>query len=264
MGNNNPAPNPTCQPAPSISTRRGIAWGFSPPYEDTSTLVLTSPAGRFVDIRFPLSATSTTTSSGISVHDATSFWAFSGTSSSTRPQAGEFPAWPHATHSVWTHEIDSRGPGIVDEGDVFELANGDFMEVGSMVEPGGSGWESLYKEYWTEPEDAGQHGTEGFVAELVDSGEGRRRGRVILLGGFAQVIWELLRGKEEEVVEVHAVRWTKVGEEWEKTVCCRDHGVEVPDPSEWLGGFGEEREGNGAEIVMADVKGSVWKIIETW
>ena len=39
---------------PSVSARRGVARGFDAAYEDTSTLVLTSPGHHFVDIRFAL------------------------------------------------------------------------------------------------------------------------------------------------------------------------------------------------------------------
>ncbi|RMZ81502.1 hypothetical protein DV738_g2297, partial [Chaetothyriales sp. CBS 135597] len=108
---------------PSISIRRGIAWGYQPPYEDTDTVVLTAPSCRFVDIRLPKK------------HDPAqplahhpSFWAITGTSSTVFPGTEDTP-FAHVAHGQWKHEIDSKGPGITDEGDMFVLENGDVAEV---------------------------------------------------------------------------------------------------------------------------------------
>src|ERR1700761_1442098 len=55
---------------PSISTRKGMAWEFEDPFEDTDTLVLTSGEGWFVDVRFSLS--------GDGWDDGGGIWAFAG------------------------------------------------------------------------------------------------------------------------------------------------------------------------------------------
>lgn len=183
----------------SISIRRGIAFGFSPPYEDTNTLVLTSPAGRFVDIRFPLSSSSDDASEAYTKQP--SFWAFAGSSTSFKPQKGDFPAWPCTSHCVWTHELDSRGEGINDEGDVFDLQNGGSMEVGVMKNPE-SGKEEWYKEYWTSLEGE-EELVPCLVAEVVGEEGGGLKGRIVRVGRHGQGIVEATDG--DEVVEVQ--RW---------------------------------------------------------
>lgn len=54
---------------------------------------------------------------------------------------------PFTTHCVFEQDIDSRGAGFVDEGDMFTLPNGDSIEVGTMENPS-TGKDQLYKEYW--------------------------------------------------------------------------------------------------------------------
>ncbi|KIW91868.1 uncharacterized protein Z519_07838 [Cladophialophora bantiana CBS 173.52] len=131
---------------PSISVRRGIAWGYTPPYEDTDTLVLSSTQSLFVDIRFPSKRQLSKP-----ITSDPSFWAFSGTSHMTfAPFTGDTTTMPYSAHCVWKHEIDSKGPGITDEGDLFLLPNGDCMEVGMMQNPQ-TGKIEMYKEYWTGP-----------------------------------------------------------------------------------------------------------------
>lgn len=122
--------------------------GFNPPYEDTDTLVLTGPSGKFVDVRFPKDVSSP---DQLSFHP--SFWAFSGRSETTFHDASTQKHaidMPYTAHCRFLHDIDSRGPGFVDEGDVFLLMNGDCMESGMMLNPQSNQVE-LYKEIWVDP-----------------------------------------------------------------------------------------------------------------
>ncbi|KAL2429864.1 hypothetical protein ABEF95_012442 [Exophiala dermatitidis] len=241
---------------PSISTRRGIAWGYSPPYEDTDTIVLTSPKAVFVDIRFPLRPAPTDPLEPLISDPA--FWAFSGTASSTfydrdaetETETGyqkgsvDFSAalapslsvaMPYTAHAVFRHEIDSKGPGISDEGDMFLLPNGDCVEVGMMHNPRTHRVE-MYKEYWTAPpaaQDQGQgqvprtpcvvaktldlpgrgaaaeqsgHGKGGAIDEIKnESGPSVGAGVVIRVGDYCQGIVQLEGGQQTVLVE----RWQK-------------------------------------------------------
>lgn len=80
-----------------------------------------------------------------------SYWAFSGQVKTTFYDAdsqAHATDLPYTAHCVFEHEIDSRGVGIVDEGDMFTLPNGDSIEMGIMLNPT-TGSKELYKEYWT-------------------------------------------------------------------------------------------------------------------
>lgn len=80
-----------------------------------------------------------------------SYWAFSGeakTSFYDADSQAHAVALPYTAHCVFEHDVDSRGPGIIDEGDMFLLQNGDTLEMGTMVNPL-TGRNQLYKEYWT-------------------------------------------------------------------------------------------------------------------
>ncbi|EXJ90575.1 hypothetical protein A1O1_03678 [Capronia coronata CBS 617.96] len=203
---------------PSISIRKGIAWGYSPPYEDTSTLVLTSPNAVFIDVRFPLQPTDPSKP----VTSDPAFWAFSGTSSTTfHPESSAEVSMPYSAHSAWKHEIDSKGPGISDEGDMFLLPNDDCIEVGMMESPQTKRVE-MYKEYWTAPAAELGSGsviprTPCVVAQTVESkgghggakGTGNGKGVVIRIGDYCQGIVEQC-GEDGSFRGVLVERWQKV------------------------------------------------------
>lgn len=109
--------------------------------------MLTAVSGKFVDLRLPKSVESP---ADVLLHP--SFWAFSGTATTTfynrtSPDDQIIPM-PYTAHCVFVHDLDSRGPGIQDEGDVLLLPNKDCIEVGSMLNPS-NGRIQMYKEYWT-------------------------------------------------------------------------------------------------------------------
>ncbi|KAL8243584.1 hypothetical protein R6Q59_009842 [Mikania micrantha] len=192
---------------PSISIRNGIADKNGEPYEDTSTIVLTAPSCKFVDIRFPLKID---TSDGLNEPSVTlhpSFWAFSGTSKTIFYDAHDDtrPGFPYTAHTVFTHDIDSKGPGIIDEGTSFLLPSGDVMEVGVWPDS-----KQLFKELWTSPQPLpGQEGvlkSPTIVVETIYSGKGR--GILIRIGNYIQGVFQSPSILSEQP-EVRFVRATK-------------------------------------------------------
>jgi hypothetical protein len=99
-------------------------------FEPTSTLVLTSPCNTFVDLRF-LKPTTPSPNTQLTLD-----WGFAGQSSSTPI---EKPGWPGASHSTWTHWVDSRcavGEAVgVDEGDMYPISTTLTLEHGHAYHP---------------------------------------------------------------------------------------------------------------------------------
>jgi hypothetical protein len=138
---------------PNISRRYGIAWSDTPITTDpkysepTSTLVLSSPSGQFVDLRLYLKTpakdpAATPTSIELGIHYSSLEWAIAGQSSySTTPEGKK--------HGKWTHWVSSRssGNGDVDEGDMETGADGRIVETGEMVNPD-EGRKMWYAEVW--------------------------------------------------------------------------------------------------------------------
>ncbi|KAF2007038.1 hypothetical protein P154DRAFT_558959 [Amniculicola lignicola CBS 123094] len=121
----------------------------SNPAEPTSTLVLSSPSGWFVDVRFlkPIPPNGTLVIPPGTPELPQDFdtrrleWAFAGHASS-EPIAGVMYLDQPVRHSIWTHWIDSRfhafsPPSQIppDEGDMYTLPSGDVLEVGSGLHP---------------------------------------------------------------------------------------------------------------------------------
>ena len=190
---------------------------YNAPFEDTDTLVLTSTKSGFVDLRFPRKR-----ELGRPVTADPSFWGFSGSSSTTFLQ-GDGIGMPYSAHCVWKHEIDSKGPGISDEGDMFVLPNGDCMEVGMMQNPK-TGKVEMYKEYWTSPATTTKpHLTPCIVAKTNDRandddertasiqiGSG---GTIIRIGNYCQGIMRQPAidhaGDSAKTTAVLVERWTR-------------------------------------------------------
>ncbi|ROW14147.1 hypothetical protein VPNG_04342 [Cytospora leucostoma] len=199
----------------SISIREHIRWGSDPSSEPTSTLVLTSPGRRFVDVRVLRRVSSPSTSSrqaptgsqhpshenfGILPGDQLD-WAFAGTSSSgtvTRPDGNQ------GSHSVFLHWVDNRSrepENVRDEGDMFPQRNGVTLETGRMVNPA-TGVETDYEELWRdeEPESTSVGGVACVVFQIQDDSSGKR-GQFVRLGRYAQGV---LRSGDTFTAE----RWT--------------------------------------------------------
>lgn len=198
----------------SISLRQSIAWLPNPHSEPTSTVVLTSPQRRFVDVRILLPAgvrpsmvdgsflvTSSSTPLGLD-------WALAGTSSST--------AVPNTngkvTDGVWRHWVDSRyedADSQVDAGRNTEQADGSVLETGSMENPA-TREVAVYEEVWQDiapvspfPESlAGNKAPRCIVLQMHNT-ETNDRGVVELLGQFCQGISRT----QKEGVTVERWQW---------------------------------------------------------
>jgi hypothetical protein len=216
---------------PGIASRKGIAWGASPPSEDSSVLVLTTPGRHYVDVRFALSGPAT---EGV-------FWAFAGTvkytaqippSSTSAPASagsgsGLSTGWSRAMVGEWSHPIDSMGNyDGVDRADIFNLDNGDQVEFGTLENPD-TGKVELFKEYWSKPDHGADELYPCVYARI--EGEGETKGMVIRVGNLAQGIVQS-QGK------VQVVRWRKnagAGERWEEDVRS-DKGAAGRIPIAWV------------------------------
>lgn len=168
-----PSPAPPGK-APTVTTRRYITWNpatATETTENTSTLVLTSPRGYFVDIRLLLQSPLRTSDYPVPlIHDSllkphnailppsALDWAFAGvaTSGPTRPNGRQYCAWRHLLDN--RVPTSSQASQLKDEGWVkSEVADPDALggrtewesEVGEMkrpnagVEPYEEGWLSL-------------------------------------------------------------------------------------------------------------------------
>lgn len=172
----------------SISIREHIRWGSDDPSEPTSTLVLTSPGRRFVDIRVLNTALSRLDGSSSDTLSRDSLdWAFGGTSVSSQVSRQDGST---ISHSVFRHWVDSRTKEpekIADEGDMFPQPGGLTLETGRMVNPA-NGIETDYEELWREeepqPAAAGQP-AKCVVFQLHDD-PSEKRGLFIRLGKYAQ------------------------------------------------------------------------------
>lgn len=166
----------------SISIRESIRWLPNSASEPTSTVVLTSPERRFVDIRILKDSNSNELS-------AQTDWAFAGVSSSEIRNG--------VCHCTWRHVVDSRTRSpetVVDEGNIFPPANGRTLETGRMVNPD-TGKLTDYEEVWSDlhPEGiaentgkpAPQQRARCVVLELEDE-EGEERGMIVCLGRRCQ------------------------------------------------------------------------------
>jgi hypothetical protein len=210
----------------SISIREHIRWLPGTASEPTSTLVLTTPKRRFVDLRILLpnfDEPSPDELDGIipaspwpSIHWLTELletiplgrldWAIAGSSSSSLVDANN---GQQVTHSVWKHWIDSRTTepqSVLDEGDMFPQPDGTTLEKGRMVNPD-TGLETDYEELWrdlepvpaTDSEDGSVERSLCAVLQLHDETRGQR-GLVVRLGQYCQGL--LRDGKR-----VTAERW---------------------------------------------------------
>lgn len=162
-----------------ISRRKFIRWLPDPASEPTTTIVLTSPQDRFVDLRI--------------VSPTSLDWAIAGTASSTTVNG--------IRHSTWSHWIDSKivdPEGVSDEGDMFPHEEGT-LEKGRMVNPA-TGKDADYEELWDDADAEGPC----LVLKLEKGGV---RGMCIKLGGLMQ---SLVRDGEQVTLE----RW----EDGKKTV----------------------------------------------
>lgn len=191
-----------------ISRRKFIRWLPDEASEPTSTIVLTSPQDRFVDLRI------------ISASELD--WAIAGTASSTTTEDG-------TRRSKWEHWIDSKVQdprGVVDEGFMFPHAEGT-LEKGRMVNPA-TGLEADYEELWDDQP------AKGCTVLMVNSDN--VKGMMVKIGGVCQ---GLMRVGEDVALE----RWQLKDKEddtddkWERTIRMGDG--ELPEVEDVQGNVGD-------------------------
>ncbi|KAG6059915.1 hypothetical protein E4U32_003758 [Claviceps aff. humidiphila group G2b] len=184
--------------AGTISIRKSIRWIPGPACEPTRTMVLTSPQGRFVDVRVLKKGEADGAVDDAEARDRSGHlpfarldWAIAGTSTSTIVRT------PDETirRCRFEHWLDSRTatPDAIppDEGDMFPLADGLTLEKGRMVNPD-TGVDTDYEEVWRD--ENVERGTEQECVVLrydgYEDGIGHdideRRGMIVKLGGHAQ------------------------------------------------------------------------------
>ncbi|TPX08852.1 uncharacterized protein E0L32_009670 [Thyridium curvatum] len=252
----------------SVSIREHIRWLPDPPSEPTSTLVLTSPENRFVDIRVlhssqdggnprgknanPAQTTRvfglTGTSPDLSATHGLD-WAIAGASSSVPLQGSSVAG---ARHTTWWHWVDSRttSPETAhDEGDVFPRPDGRALETGRMVNPA-TGLETAYEEVWRDEQPGPVGGDAAARVVVLQAEDGARglRGMVVRLGRLCQ---GLLRDGPDVTVE----RWAWSPEMgWEMSVKIGKGALPCSDAIQNAEGLAL-----GYEIRRND---QVWKVVE--
>ncbi|KAI0191138.1 hypothetical protein EV127DRAFT_69306 [Xylaria flabelliformis] len=228
----------------SISIRDSIRWFPDAASEPTSTVVLTSPEHRFVDVRVLKDGGDQGTSLD---------WAFAGISSSETRNG--------VRHSTWRHVVDSRMRApetVIDEGDIFPQDDGRTLETGRMVNPA-TGKLTSYEEVWTDLETEGipevnpgsdtttqQARGRCVVLELNDA-ECEARGMAICLGRYHQCV---VRMGDRFTAE----RWLWEDGEWKRK--CQAGVILVPGPEH----MSSATLSLGDEVKLTET--SRWRVVE--
>ncbi|KAI1394636.1 hypothetical protein F4819DRAFT_254659 [Hypoxylon fuscum] len=237
---------------PLVEVRRGFSIGYDAPSEDSSTIVLTAPSGKYVDIRF---STLPRSQAALAVkNQGNKIWGYATAGLSTAtilPGKGNCPPYDCMVHAKWEHPIDSSGSFETDGADLLLLADGARMEVGSMVIQGKM---QMFKEYWVTPTG----GSTEFPCSIVElkgsgavSGEGAQ-GMAIRIGDYCQGI---LQHGDEFWFE----RWElqKDGHKWTKDARSNTPTSEMGIlPCWWM----TERARMVGETIMMD--GRKWHVTE--
>ncbi|KAK4099255.1 hypothetical protein N658DRAFT_498627 [Parathielavia hyrcaniae] len=246
-----------------ISIREYIRWLPDEASEPTSTIVLTTPQRRFVDVRV-LKPTSEEDAAHTLLPLSRLDWAIAGVSSSVAPS----PADPgqEMKHSRWDHWIDSRiadADGVFDEGDMFDDPTDStlMLEKGRMVNPA-TGVETEYEEIWRSepiqnipvPGDR-EAGVTCLALQMEVSGGGEgpagkaKRGLIVRLGQYCQAF-----ARDGDDITLERLRWDAWQQRWTTEV--RMGGQELPtDIATYL----------AHETSIDDevkVGGVVWKVVE--
>ncbi|KAK3294193.1 uncharacterized protein B0H64DRAFT_418175 [Chaetomium fimeti] len=254
-----------------ISIREYIRWLPEEASEPTSTIVLTTPNRRFVDLRILESGSSVNVGKAVLTDHVTLplsrlDWAIAGTSSSSMiPSKGD--QGQEIKHSQWAHWIDSRVvdcDGVVDEGDMFDDPSDPSLtlETGRMLNPA-TGVETDYEEVWrsdpiqTVPAPDGSDGKVTCLALRMESVTGTdegpekrvKRGLVVRLGQYCQAF-----ARDGDSITVERLRWD-AGQQWWVTQF-RIGDQELPT---------EIATHLAHETTLDDevrVGGAVWKVVE--
>jgi hypothetical protein len=201
----------------SISRRDYIKWGQEPASEPTSTLVLTTKSGWYIDVRILLPNPRLNPDSvppekddlalwkETSKHGSLSLerldWGFTGQATSTPSPDGKGPR-----HSRWEHWVDSKtkidDPPVSDEGYMYAREDGRTLEKGRMVNPA-TGVDEDYEEMWADPPvEKPAHWKDDSLSGVVLKCEQKGiKGSIVRLGSYCQGV---LRVGES----ICAERWT--------------------------------------------------------
>ncbi|KAH6632445.1 hypothetical protein F5144DRAFT_593212 [Chaetomium tenue] len=256
-----------------ISIRESIRWLPDEASEPTSTIVLTTPNRRFVDLRILKSDSSASATAVPPDHVTLPLsrldWAIAGTSSSSVIPSRQEPG-KEIRHGQWAHWIDSRAAdcdGVVDEGDMFDDPSDASLtlETGRMLNPA-TGVETDYEEVWrsdpiqTVPAPGGGPG-DGQVTCLAlqmesvtgggSEGPGKRvkRGLVVRLGQYCQAF-----ARDGDNITLERLKWDAAQQWWVTQVRIGDQEL----PTEIATHLAHE--------TMLDdevrVGGAIWKVVE--
>ncbi|KYK54260.1 hypothetical protein DCS_06217 [Drechmeria coniospora] len=197
----------------SISIRESIRWLPDEAAEPTTTIVLTSPQRRFVDLRVFKPPTGENAEDGNDDLPLTRLdWAVAGSTSSVTHPNGR------GTHAKWHHWVDSMtndAEAVVDEGDMVTQPDGTTLEMGSMVNPA-TGKDTSYEEVWRDFDPLPPPGST-LVCLVLERDEGGCRGRVVRLGRYCQ---GFVRAGERIALE--RWQWSPGGGGWRRAVSMSD------------------------------------------
>ncbi|AEO66270.1 uncharacterized protein THITE_2045531 [Thermothielavioides terrestris NRRL 8126] len=234
-----------------ISIREYIRWLPDDASEPTSTIVLTTPQRRFVDIRVLKPLPSDPASADPVIPPSQLDWAIAGTSTSSSSNING------ASHSQWHHWIDSRtadAESVVDEGHMLGHPSDPALtlEKGRMVNPT-TGVETDYEEMWrSEPVEtvpcAGGGAAE--VTCLALHPETRpRRGLVVRLGQYCQAF-----ARDGDHIALERLKWDSDQQRWVRQVRLGEQEF----PTDMTTYFAHEAS-VGDEVTIG---GRVWKVVE--
>ncbi|OTA00360.1 hypothetical protein A9Z42_0079780 [Trichoderma parareesei] len=234
-----------------ISFRKFIRWLPDEASEPTSTLVLTSPERRFVDIRVSLADCSDVLPDTEQILPLSRLdWAIAGTSSSTVLGEGH-------SHSRWAHWIDSRAlEAPADEGHMYAQPDGlSTLEKGRMVNPD-TGKETDYEEMWFDPPPKATSGKNRAlcVVLMMEDEEKEKKGMFVRLGEWAQVLVRDGAGEGDVVAE--RWEWRDDGLGWRRRVRLGDERSKMPCERVLLG---EAEMKVGGEVKVGD---EIWRVVE--
>ncbi|KAL7943945.1 hypothetical protein V8C42DRAFT_92873 [Trichoderma barbatum] len=235
----------------SLSFRKFIRWLPEEAGEPTSTLVLTSPDKRFVDIRVSLADGSDSLADSDEILPLSRLdWAMAGTSSSTVISEG------HSLAS-WRHWIDSRSlDAPPDEGHMYSQPDGlSTLEKGQMMNPA-TGKDTEYEEMWFDPPPKTTGGDKALCVVLMMEDERRgKKGMFVRLGEWAQVFVRDGTGEEDLVAE--RWEWRDDGEGWRRRLRLGDPERSLPCEQVL-----EAKEVNVGDEFGVGESWEVWRVVE--